>query len=35
LAMEELTEALEQGLTGKIVDIVDDKDGQRVELFIE
>jgi hypothetical protein len=35
MAMEELTEALEQGLTGKIVDIVDDEDGQRVELFIE
>ena len=35
LAMEELTEALEHGLTGKIVDIVDDEDGQRVELFIE
>ncbi|UCF61556.1 MAG: hypothetical protein JSV37_02425 [Anaerolineaceae bacterium] len=35
LAMEELTEALEQGLTGKIVDIVDEEDGQRVELFIE
>jgi hypothetical protein len=35
LAMEELAEALDQGITGKIVDIVDDEDGQRVELFIE
>jgi hypothetical protein len=35
LAMEELTEALEQGHMGKIVDIVDEEDGQRVELFIE
>ena len=35
LAMEELAEALDQGITGKIVDIVNDEDGQRVELFIE
>ena len=35
LAMEELIEALDQGITGKIVDIVDEEDGQRVEIFIE
>jgi len=35
LAMEELAEALQQGLTGKIVDIVDEEDGKRVEIFIE
>lgn len=35
IAMEELTEALNQGHTGKIVDLVDDEDGQRVEIFIE
>lgn len=35
LAMEELAVALNQGMTGKIVDIVDEEDGQRVELFIE
>jgi DUF4097 and DUF4098 domain-containing protein YvlB len=35
LAMEELIEALDQGVTGKIVDIVDEEDGQRVEIFIE
>jgi hypothetical protein len=34
-AMEDLTEALQQGLTGKVVDIIDEEDGQRVELFIE
>lgn len=34
-AMEDLTEALHQGLTGKVVDIIDEEDGQRVELFIE
>jgi hypothetical protein len=33
--MEELIEALDQGVTGKIVDIVDEEDGQRVEIFIE
>jgi len=35
VAMEELAEALEEGLTGKIVDIVDEEDGKRVEIFIE
>ena len=35
LAMEELAEALHEGMTGKIIDIVDEEDGQRVELFIE
>ena len=35
LVMEELAEALEEGLTGKIVDIVDEEDGKRVEIFIE
>jgi len=35
LAMEELAEALKEGLTGKIVDIVDEEDGKRVEIFIE
>ena len=35
LAMEELAEALQEGLTGKIVDVVDEEDGKRVEIFIE
>lgn len=35
LAMEELAEALKEGLTGKIVDVVDEEDGKRVEIFIE
>lgn len=34
-AMEELNVALRQGITGKVVDIIDEEDGQRVELFIE
>lgn len=33
--MEDLGEALRQGLTGKIIDIVDEEEGQRVEVFIE
>jgi hypothetical protein len=35
LAIEELAEALHEGMTGKIIDIVNEEDGQRVELFIE
>ncbi len=35
VAMEEMIDALNQGLMGKVVDIVDEEDGQRVELFIE
>jgi hypothetical protein len=34
-AMEEMIDALNQGLTGKVVEFVDEDDGQRVELFIE
>lgn len=33
--LEELSEALRQGLTGKVVDIVDEDEGQRVEIFVE
>ena len=33
--MEDLAQALNQGLTGKIVDIVDEQEGQRVEIFVE
>lgn len=33
--MEDLAEALSQGVVGKIIDIVDEADGQRVEIFIE
>jgi hypothetical protein len=34
-AMEDLAQALNQGMTGKIVDIVDEEEGQRVEIFVE
>jgi len=30
-----LSEALQVGLEGKIVDVVDEEDGERVEIFIE
>ncbi|MCJ7567926.1 MAG: hypothetical protein MUO58_10345 [Anaerolineales bacterium] len=33
--MEDLAEALSQGVAGKIIDIVDEADGERVEIFIE
>ena len=33
--MEELSEALRKGLTGKIMDIVDEDEGQRVEIYVE
>ncbi|HHH82373.1 MAG TPA: hypothetical protein ENL35_05250 [Chloroflexi bacterium] len=33
--MEDLAEALDRGMMGKIVDIVDEEEGQRVEIFLE
>lgn len=33
--MEDLAEALDSGMMGKIVDIVDEEEGQRVEIFLE
>jgi hypothetical protein len=35
LVMEDLAEAIEQGMVGKIVDVVDEEEGQRVEIFVE
>lgn len=35
LNAERLAEALQDGKTGKIVDVYDDKDGEHVEVFIE
>jgi hypothetical protein len=35
LDLEELADALRQGLTGKIVDVVDEEDRQHVEVYIE
>jgi len=33
--MVTIMEALRSGMTGKIVDVVDEKDGEHVEIFIE
>lgn len=33
--MDELMEALRSGMTGKIIDVVDDEDGEHVEIFVE
>lgn len=33
--LDEVSEALKAGLTGKIVDVVDAEEGQRVEIYIE
>ncbi len=33
--MTEITTALRSGMTGKIVDVVDDEDGEHVEIFVE
>ena len=32
---EELFEALQSGVDGKIVDVIDEEDGEHVEIFIE
>ena len=33
--MPTIMEALRSGMTGKIVDVVDEKDGEHVEIFVE
>lgn len=35
LDLEELGEALRAGVTGKIIDVVDEEDGSHVEVYIE
>ena len=32
---EEITEAIKEGMTGKIVDVFDEEDGEHIEIFIE
>lgn len=34
-AAEEISAAINQGLTGKIVDVLDDEDGEHIEIFID
>jgi hypothetical protein len=33
--LEQVADALRQGLTGKIIDVVDEEEGQRVEIYVE
>lgn len=33
--MEDLAEAIQEGMMGKIVDVIDEEEGQRVEIFVE
>jgi DNA repair photolyase len=33
--MDQLMEALRTGITGKIIDVTDDEDGEHVEIFVE
>ena len=33
--MDQLMDALRLGTTGKIIDVVDDEDGEHVEIFVE
>jgi hypothetical protein len=33
--MSNVLEALHSGMTGKIIDVVDDEDGEHVEIFVE
>ena len=33
--LDELAEALKEGLTGKIVDVIDEKEGRQVEIYVE
>lgn len=33
--MDSVIEAFQSGMTGKIIDVIDDEDGEHVEIFIE
>jgi hypothetical protein len=33
--MDQLWEALRSGMTGKVIDVTDDEDGEHVEIFVE
>jgi hypothetical protein len=35
LELEELAEALREGLTGKVMDVMDEEQGQHVEVYVE
>jgi hypothetical protein len=33
--VQQITEAINSGMTGKIIDVTDDEDGEHVEIFVE
>ena len=35
LDMQQITEAINSGMTGKIIDVMDDEDGEQVEIYVE
>lgn len=35
LDLEELSDVLQSGADGKIIDVIDDEDGEHVEIFVE
>lgn len=35
VGLQELDQALRSGLSGKIIDVVDEEDGEHVEIFVE
>lgn len=35
MGVDEISSAIRDGLTGKIIDVVDEEDGEHVEIFIE
>jgi hypothetical protein len=35
IAVDDITDAIQEGMTGKIVDVVDEDNDQHVEIFIE
>lgn len=35
MRLEDISAAIQEGLTGKIIDVMDEEDGEHVEIFIE
>ena len=35
IEMDNIMDAFQQGMTGKIIDVIDEEDGEHVEIFIE
>jgi hypothetical protein len=33
--VQQITEAIDSGMTGKIIDVVDEEDGEHVEIYVE